>query len=389
VNGKPVALTKAKSVDFRELDAVLPFMRLSENQAKDYRTFDQAFSPFPGTENWFYVDNERAGFMQSGYYPAHARGADVDLPYNGDGSGDWVDFDPDRYTFRTISPAVRPRTADEITISWNNKEGVGWRKGPTGWSDGPVHHALLLQRRLDEELRVKGGKTDLTGLTRSVNRAATADLRPEEPYRWMRRVIGRAQGRDEAFLRLLDAWRSDGGTRLDVDGDNVYEHSAAVMLMDAWWPRFVQQAFQPELGPDLFKLVEDRVLGLGGFGWDWASHVQKDLRNVLGRKVWGRYSRYYCGGRPTVQPTTGSGRGVVLKRCRAILLHSLRQAIQGLSEQHGTDASQWRYMATCPLTRPRACVQNEPTTAVDTPPFPWQNRGTYHQVAEILGRRGG
>ncbi|MDQ3936231.1 MAG: penicillin acylase family protein, partial [Actinomycetota bacterium] len=389
VNGRPVALAKAKGVNFHELDAALPFMRLAENDARSLRGFMKIMSPFPGTENWFYANRDEVGFLQSGNFQKHAPGSDVDLPFNGDGSGDWVGFDPDDYTFETIPPGNRPRATDEIVISWNNKEGVGWRKGPTEWGDGPVHHALLLHRRLQDELRVKGGKTDLVGLTRSVNRAATGDLRPEEPYRWMRRVIGRAQGRDEKMLRLIDAWRADGGNRLDVDGDNVYEHSAAVILMDAWWPRFVQQAFQPELGPDLFRQVEDRVLGLGGFGWDWSTHVQKDLRNVLGRKVRGRYSRYYCGGQPTVQPTRGTSRSVVQRRCRAILLHSLRQAVQAISSDRGSDVTQWKYPATCPLTRPRACVQNEPTTAgaIETPPFPWQNRGTYHQVNEILGRR--
>jgi acyl-homoserine lactone acylase PvdQ len=366
-------------------------MRLAENEPKSLREFMKVMGPFPGTENWFYADRDEAGFIQSGNFPRHAPGSDVDVPFNGDGSADWIGFNPDNYTFKTIPPSNRPRAANEIVISWNNKEGVGWRKGPAEWSDGPVHRALLLQRRLEQELKVKGGKVDLAGLTRSVNRAATGDVRPEEPYRWMRRVIGRAQGRDERFLRLIDAWRTDGGNRLDVDGDNVYEHSAAVMLMDAWWPRFVQQAFQPELGSDLFGQVEDRVLGLGEFGWDWASHVQKDLRNVLGRRVKGRYSRYYCGGKPTVAPVKGTSRAVALRRCRAILLHSLRQAVQFVSQEHGADASQWKYPATCPLTRPRKCIQNEPTTAgaVETPPFPWQNRGTYHQVAEILGRRGG
>ncbi|MEA2475326.1 MAG: hypothetical protein QOE06_3241 [Thermoleophilaceae bacterium] len=391
VSGKPVALAKAKGVDFHELDASLSFMRLAENEPTSLRSFQKIMSPFPGTENWFYVNRDQVGFLQSGLFARHAAGSDVDLPYNGDGTGDWVGFDPNDYTFKTISPAVRPRASDELTISWNNKEGVGWRKGPTEWSDGPVHRALLLHRRLADELRVKGGKVDLLGVTRAVNRAATGDLRGEEPYRWMRRVIGRAQGRDEKFLRLLDAWHVEGSPRLDVNGDNVYEHSAAVLVMDAWWPRFVQQAFQPELGPDLFKAVESQVLSLGGFGWGWASQVQKDLRNVLGRRVAGRYSRKYCGGMPTVQPVKGSGAAVVLKRCRAILLHSLRQAVQAIAADRGNDVSQWQYAATCPKATPRACVQSEPSTAgaVATPPFPWQNRGTYHQVIEALGRRGG
>ena len=389
VRGRPVALAKAKGVNFHELDAAIPFMRLAENEPTSLRSFMKVMSPFPGTENWFYADRDEVGFLQSGNFQKHAPGSDVDLPFNGDGSGDWVGFDPNAYTFETIPPTNRPRAANEIVISWNNKEGVGWRKGPTEWGDGPVHHALLLHRRLKDELRVKGGKVDLVGLTRSVNRAATGDLRPEEPYRWMRRVIGRAQGRDEKMLRLIDAWRAAGGNRLDVDGDNVYENSAAVILMDAWWPRFVQQAFQPELGPDLFKDVEDRVLGLGGFGWDWATHVQKDLRNVLGRKVRGRYSRHYCGGRPTVRPLRGSSRSVVQRRCRAILLHTLRQAVQAISQDRGSDVTQWKYPATCPTTRPRQCIQNQPTAAgaVETPPFPWQNRGTYHQVTEVIGRR--
>src|SRR5437764_1934292 len=109
VGGKPVALAKAKAVDFRELDAAVPFMRLAENSVTDYRSFFHAFSPFPGTENWFYVDDKNVGFMQSGVYPKHARGSNVDLPFNGDGTGDWQGFNPDGYTFRSISLGQRPK----------------------------------------------------------------------------------------------------------------------------------------------------------------------------------------------------------------------------------------------------------------------------------------
>ena len=42
-----------------------------------------------------------------------------------------------------------------------------------------------------------------------------------------------------------------------------------------------------------------------------------------------------------------------------------------------------------PQTEPAGCDQIVPTTAgaIDTPPFPWQNRGTYHQVAKLRARR--
>ena len=48
VDGKPVALTKAKGVNFRELDAVLPFMHVAENQPTDYKSFVRDVQPVPG-----------------------------------------------------------------------------------------------------------------------------------------------------------------------------------------------------------------------------------------------------------------------------------------------------------------------------------------------------
>ncbi|HYZ29297.1 MAG TPA: penicillin acylase family protein [Thermoleophilaceae bacterium] len=390
VAGKPVALTKAKGVDFHELDAVIPFMRLAENAPTDYRSFAQTMGLFPGTENWFYVDDRHTGFMQGGLYPKHQPGTDVDLPMNGDGTGDWVGFDPATYAFKTIPPSHRPRafdTTQPIAISWNNKEAPGWRKGPAEWTDGPVHRALLLHRYLRTEIKAGGGKTDLTGLTKAVNEAATTDLIGAEVYPWMRRAIGAATGDDARFLAILDDWRRSGSHRLDENGDNVYEHSAAVSLMDAWWPRFVRASFEPALGKELFDKIVAEFLGLGRLEWDWASHVQKDLRNVLGRKVRGRYSQVYCGG-----PARGRVRGKrlvrVRSRCRTILLTTLRAAVADVKRTQGSDdPAQWKVPATC--QKPVECDQNVPTAlgAVETPPFPWQNRGTFHQVVELAGRR--
>jgi acyl-homoserine lactone acylase PvdQ len=378
VRGRPVALTKAKGVNFRELDAVLPFMAMAENRPVDFRSFSEAFSPFPGTENWFYVDDENVGFMQSGYYPRHARGADTDLPYNGDGTGDWRGFDPETYDYEHIAFTRRPRAVDTeqpIIISWNQKEAPGWRKGPTEWSDGSVHRAELLRRHLLTELRAGGGKTDLTGLTRAVNRAATTDLRVAEVYPWMKRVIGTGGGEEERrLLAQVDAWYDAGAQRLDADGDNLYEHGAAVALFDQWWPLFVRAAFEPALGPDLFAKLEDEFLSLGptvadDWGWSWSSHVAKDLRMVLNRPMKRRVrnSRRYCG---------GANRRRARRNCREILLRTLREAAQRAPAS---------VPATCEDTSPPVCDQHVPTAlgAVDTPAFPWQNRGTYHQVVEV------
>jgi len=389
VKGAAVALSKAKGVDFHELDAALPFMHLAENQPTDARSFQSVMSPFPGTENWFYVDRRDVAFLQSGVYPKHARGADVDRPFWGDGRADWQGFNPSAYTFAGIPLSHRPQALnpkDGLIVSWNNKEAPGWRKGPTEWSNGPIHRALMLQHHLLAELRTHGGKTDLTALTRAVNETATTDLRAEEIYPLMRRVIGHAKPGDEQFLRVLDAWRSSGGNRLDANGDNVYDHSSGVALMDAWWPRFVRAEFQPTLGFKLFSSVEGDFLSLGGFGWDWASQVDKDLRNVLGQRERGRYSQIYCG-KPTPEPVGGKRLRNVRAHCRNALLGTLRLAVKQVQRKLGPDPAQWKVFATC--HDPDTCDEIVPNTAgaVDTPPFPWQNRGTYHQVDEIIGHR--
>jgi acyl-homoserine lactone acylase PvdQ len=394
VGGAPVALTKAKGVNFHELDAALPFMRIAENQPTDAESFMEAFSIFPGTENWFYADDREIAFLQSGRYPRHARGSDVDRPFWGDGRADWQGFDPQTYTFETIDDSRRPQALEpreNLIISWNNKEAPGWRKGPTEWSNGPVHHALTLDRRVRAEARANGGKIDLAGITRAVNLAATTDVRGQEDYPWMRRVIGSAGGEEERMLGLLDAWHESGSNRLDADGDNAYDHSAAVALMDAWWPLLVRAQFEPALGERLFGLVERGFLSLGGpddWGWEWATHVQKDLRNVLGRRVLGRYSRVYCGG-PVKSPVPRSRLPRVRAACREVLLSSLRAAVAAVKAKKGADPARWRVPATCEQTDPPSCDQIVPSTAgaIDTPPFPWQNRGTYHQVADIAGHR--
>ena len=158
-------------------------------------------------------------------------------------------------------------------------------------------------------------------------------------------------------------------------------------LMDAWWPRYVRASFEPAFGKDLFDKIVAQFLGLGRLDWDWASQVQKDLRNLLGRRERGRYSRIYCGG-PARGHVRGKRLAKVRSRCRTILLSTLHDAIADVKQKQGSDdPSKWKIPATC--QKPVECDQKVPTAlgAVETPPFPWQNRGTFHQVVELSGRR--
>jgi hypothetical protein len=252
-----------------------------------------------------------------------------------------------------------------------------------------VHRALILQRKLLIQRKREGGKVDLVGLTRAVNLAATTDLRGEEDYPWMRRVIGKAGGNRGKLLALLDQWQRSGAQRLDANGDNVYDHSAAVALFDAWWPRAVRAEFRPTLGKRLFDQILSVLSLKTPLDWDWASQVQKDLRNVLGRRERGRHSRIYCGGSVPL-PARRRALSRARSRCRARLLKALDAAAADVAKKQGTaDPSGWKVFATCKKTDPPSCDQEVPTSAgaIDTPPFPWQNRGTYHQIVELVGHR--
>ena len=395
VNHVPVALAKAKAVDFHELSAVIPFMEVSENRATSARSFMRIFGQFPGTENWFYVDRHDVAWIQSGYYPKHARHSDVDLPWWGDGRADWQCFKPKSYTECDIPASHRPQTldpSDGFIISWNNIEAHGWHPAPTDWGGGPLHHALILQQRLMQQLKANRGHVDLARVARAANLTATTDLRGLDDYPWMRRAIGRTTGMPERILKLMDGWNRAGAHRLAPAGSNVYGHSAAIAVFDAWWPRAVTAEFQPALGRTLMQYVEANVLSLPtqGFSYDWTSQVQKDLRSAVGAPERGRYSHIYCGG-PTAQPPSGL-RGASLAKvhasCRTLLLRTLKTAIGAVEAQQGSkNPSAWKVYATC--SGNSSCDQEVPVTAgaVATPPFPWQDRGTYHQVAELTGHR--
>jgi acyl-homoserine lactone acylase PvdQ len=397
VHGRPVALTVAKAVDFHELSAAIPFMQLSENDPHNVRQFMRIMGRFPGSENWFYVDHRDVGWIQSGFYPEHARHSSVELPWWGDGRADWRCFNPRTYTACYIPASHRPRAVDPpdgFIISWNNVEARGWHPPPTGWGAGPLDHARILQQRLMWELRAHHGRVNLGQVAQDADQTATTDLRGLDVLPWMSRVIGHASGRPGQILRLLKAWQRSGAQRVTPTfRANVYLHSAAIAVFDQWWPRFVTAEFQPALGRKLMAMVEADVLSLptDGFSYDWTSQVQKDLRSVIGAPERGRYSHIYCGG-PVSQPAGGlSGRALrrVRARCRAILLRTLSAAIKAVAAKQGSDPAKWTVLATCPQTNPPSCDQEVPVTAgaVSTPPFPWQDRGTYHQVVEVFGHR--
>ena len=241
-------------------------------------------------------------------------------------STEWKGWNPDRHTASFASFAKHPQAIDQqYLVSWNNRQALGFA-GPDENVFSSTYRSVLLEDPLKAKLR-GGRKLTLPEVVDVMEVAGTGDLRAHAVLPLALRVIGRPK---DAGLRqavaTLQAWRRAGGRRIDGDKDGVYEHSDAIRIMDAWWPRWVRAQFQPRMG----KAAVDRLLAttqldnapnnhgdhLGSaYQGAWYGYVRKDLRTILGRKVKGRYVMRYCGG----------GK---LRKCRNRLRSSLKAALK-------------------------------------------------------------
>jgi hypothetical protein len=306
----------------------------------------------------------------------------------GTGQWDWRGFRAGDYSSQRIAKARLPHDQNPrqgYIVNWNNKQAPGWHAADDNWAYGSVHRSQRLEVRVKRAIRGHR-RIDLPRLVGIMGDAGTVDLRGQEAYPWMRAVIGRTRDPQAApLLALLDAWARRGAHRADRNNDNVLEDSPAVALMDAWWGPVVRRIFQPRLGAPLVDAIKsqldfDQPAGPGGSAYfsGWWGYLDKDLRAILGRRVRGRFSQRYCG--------NGSRRS-----CRAILLRTLKDAERTATHLYGVSRlADIRRQATCEDSQtPPGCDQIEFTTAgaLDTPPIPWQDRGTFQQAVEIPRHR--
>lgn len=354
------------------------------------RSFIAAMQPYTGSENWFYVDDRNIAVYQSGWFPQHATGSDPDLPIWGTGQWDWKGFEPTTGGYDRLPASTNPRSINPsqgYLVNWNNAIAHGWRVAAGDWEDGPVVRATMLQDDLNAALN--SGPLDLAKLTGMVTAPSlTSDLRGMAVWPWLHDVLG--SGGSNSTLRqliaLLNGWAQSGAQRRSSTANGNVDDSPAVLLTDTWWPLLVRAEFQPAVGQPLMDFINANFNSIvpdglrdgtgNGFFEGWEMDVQKDLRQVLGQTVQGRFSRTYCGG--------GS-----LTRCRALLSSTLLQAADDLAAKYGPSMSAWQLPTTCAVTTPATCDQIVPTSAgaISIPPQPFDNRGTFYQAVAIQGHR--
>ena len=378
VKGKDVAFVIARSTYFHEADSALFFRRMNDPEyMKDgYKAFLRATEAMNFLFNWSYLDSENIAYLQSGWMPQRAKGTSPDFPVLGTGQYDWKGYDPQTHTADWLPQRRHPQAVDpKYLLSWNNKQAPKWAAADDQWGYGPIYRVQLLERRVRKATKGKR-KISLPKLVQAMEEPATEDIRAVKLLPLMLRGMGEPKGKLAAAVKTLREWRAAGGHRRDLDGDDRYDHEAAVQLMDAWWPLLLKAQFRPKLGAAPFAAVED-MIGFGdpgrgnpsapAFSSGWYGYVSKDLRAIFGAKPpKGAYSKRYCGG--------GSER-----KCRGVLRSTLKQAL-GVSatELYGFDECE-------DDPDPECWDMNRATSAsgISLPPAPFQNRPTFQQTVSV------
>src|SRR5215211_2985831 len=381
VDGKPYAYSQLRDTYFHEVDPSAFGFASFNNPRKmgTPREFFRSACQISYTFNWFYINHNHIAYFNSGQNPVRTKGVDPNLPTFARRRFLWKDFDADNLTEDSTPCRAHPHVIDQrFLTSWNNRQAPDYNVGFSS-----IFRSDMLDERVKPDIR-GGKKINLQQLIGDMEDAGTVDLRGDRTLPWLLKVIRRKLVTDPALMhavRILGKWQKSGAHSIDRDGDGNYDDAEAVRIMDAWWPRLVRAQFEPKLGKELYERVEgvladdhNRTDHLGSaFQGSAYGLVAKDLRDALGARVRGPYSRVYCGG----------GK---LGKCRNALLRSLDDALD-----HSSDAELYPD-GPCELgtdghsASAQACadsVDYRAVGAITQPRTPWINRPTFQQAIRV------
>ena len=411
IKGRPVIYTKLRSTYLHEVDSARGFVDFNDPaRMRDASDFERAASKIGYTFNWFYADDRDIAYYNSGNNPVRAKRVDPSLPTQS--RFPWRRFDPDANTAAYTSFAAHPNVVNQpFLTSWNNKQAPGYRAADANFEYTSIYRSEPLDDRIRAKIR-GAGKMNLAQLVDAMETAGVVDVRADKVLPFLLTALGRQS--DPALrdaIAKLQAWRHDGSARKDADRNGVYEHTEAIRILDAWWPKLVDAQFAPVLGKPLL----DRFLAIKQLDNEPNNHgdhlgsayqggtyglVEKDLRTLLGpsrlrragysrsiARVRGRYSRIYCGA--TLR------RRATLRRCRRALASSLKSAIGVPAQTLYKDEVCESQPGLGPEDSGRkpfdqACfdrVRFRPLGAAEQPLIHWINRPTFQQIVEIESHR--
>ncbi len=368
-NGTPIAIAQKRSTYGAELESARGFYRVNDpakmaNGFSDFRNAMGAGSDY--TFNWLYVDATNIGYQHSCKCPQRATGVDPYLPAWGNGSWDWQGYIPLGDQPFSLNPA------QGYLASWNNKQAPEFMANDRNFGYGPVYRSQRLESRIQDA--IAGGNIDRAQMADIMEDAGTVDLRGQEVLplllQTMAPTLASQTATAQDMFARLTAWEATGAHRRDANHDGEYDDPQAPAIMDAFWSPLVHAMFDTSSSNAISHLgigIHDAPSGHNGsaFQGGMYSHVQKDLRQVLGAAVIDPFSQTYC----------GAGN---LATCAASLWTALNTAATTLQTQFGTPiVANWK----------RAVVDDDVRSSgigVSTvPAFHWIDRPTFQQLVQI------
>jgi acyl-homoserine lactone acylase PvdQ len=425
VAGEPVVISRQRSTFRAEVDTSIPFALATTRLVSSAGEFQRLFNGITGSFNWLYVDRDDVGFLHSGLYPERAPAIHPELPSWGDGRHEWAadaarlsrgffeEYGGDR---PFPSPAVPTLQADALSgnvewpgylplaahpqainpaqgsiASWNNAPARGWWAADFNASYGPLHRAELLEARL-AAYRESGRLHDAASLIEIMSDAAVTDLRGQELLPLLLRLLQREPLSEEQMqvAELMQEWLDDGSLpwisgapglgafRRDRDGSGQYDHRAQVLLMDAWYPRLIEQVLPQLIAAEEWVGQErydaPRAQG-SAFQEGWFQHLQRVLQMALGEATT-PYRELRC--------ADGT-----LSGCRAAVVEALDQALSDLGGFENRD--DWTGSPLAPAAGEPVeaydAVQHRSFSTLGVAPIHWTNRPTFQQAIEVRTRR--
>jgi acyl-homoserine lactone acylase PvdQ len=372
-DGTPIAITTLRTTYNNELGSARGFYRMNNpsQMTQGYNSFRQNMGTgVDYTFNWFYIDSKDIGYQHSCRCPQRASGVDPYMPTWGDGARDWTGFIPFSAQPHDLNPSKGYLT------SWNNKQARGFMANDANWSYGPTYRSEMLDHQITK--RLAQGKIDRPAFVDAMEEAATVDLRGQEDLPLLLRVLGTtapagSDPRAQDMRNRLAAWATAEAHRRDHNNDGAYDDAVSPAIMDAWWARATAAIFAGNGDPitTLGIGLDDpnRIHHIGSSFQDGTySHINKDLRQVLGDNVRGRMSRTYCGG--------GN-----LNACRSALWSSLALAAADLTTEFGSaNVADWQ------RTPDYEDIRHTAVGVTGVPAIHWVNRPTFQQVVQIPTR---
>ncbi len=308
--------------------------RLSTGQVKSAKSFFKAAAKTPQTFNSFYIDSKVIAAYTSGLLPIRHPDVDPGLPTKGTGKYEWTGF---------LKSADHPQgigAKDGTIVNWNQGLARGFGAADNEWGrNGSVARNDMLTYNM-KRLRNGAGKWSPASLASAMNAGATQDIRAIDFVPLLARVLRGStapSAQAQQMLNLLVAWRANGGSRLDRDGDGLIDDPGAA-VMDVAFPLIADSAMAPILGPQLDEL--DSLFNRfdqppGGQYSGWYQYMDRDLRALLSKeRLPDELNIAYC----------GHGK---LGACQQSIWAAIQAASQQLTADQGTaDPAAWRSSAT-------------------------------------------